>query len=564
MALPQVQNQGGLGDIAQLLQSLGPLFGTGKTGSSSSSSTGGKAGDLGQADDLIQQILGSVNDGNLDALTQNVLERAKQTFAPANISSSAAGVRGYSDTVHADLKNQAMARATAEAMSVRLQAQGAAQKTAAGLVDTKLQTNKTVANQQQSKTGTSPAGKALALLTPAAMIFNQFKRKPGSTEKPIDGSLKDETGNVSSSGPEDINSAYGNPGGADTSGAGGAFPVQDFGDDSLILNATESTIPAPVDFGNAAPLDAAAADAPSDLSVDFGNDVPMDIPASDVPADGVDPSVFDNFNLSDVDFFADGGVVPAGRRPKPVSYDEEAQVSKNVNAPRLATGSLAEQQNTATVAKRPGRALINPNDLLANPTVEGSDTGLAPMTSFADNGPAPHGLSTGIGIAAGLMGATVPLGLVFSLLSMLANANDGAIEGQSGQESLASMNGVDALTDALSQNAGPEEGFGPDDAGNSGFNDSADNSSSNDGGRDGEGDGGGGDGGGDGGGEFDGGIQDAANTKESSGIDKKLIHVTPGEAVLPVDTVQALGEDFIDQLIAATHTPLKRRANGRR
>lgn len=564
MALPQVQNQGGLGDIAQLLQQLGPLFGTGKTSGSSSSSTSGKAGDLSQTDDLIQQILGSVNDGNLDTLTQNVLEKAKQTFAPANISSSAAGIRGYSDTVHTEMQNQAMAKATAEAMSVRLQAQGQAQKTAGGLVESKLQTNKTVANQQQSSTGASPAGKGAALITPALLLANQFSKykKNNPTEKPIDGSLKDEAGD------NDLNASYGGTAESVDSSGATAFPPQDFGNDSIILNDSLSEIPPPLDFGDAQPLpidgslpaDSISADAPSE-------DIPVDVPADDVPAD-----TFSDFNLDDIDFFADGGIVQPGARGKPTSYDENAQIRNTVNAPTLAANSTNQSQQPIIGKKgrfSTGDTGFDPNQLL----LSGDSSPADAVASAPPGATPPGGLGLGLGLAANAVGLAGPVGLAVAIGLALANSGIGAtIGGNIGTDTLGNDLGNDTL--------GTPTGVGDDNADGNASNaatagesgapagssdgtpggDTGDTGDSGDGGSAGAGDGGGsGDGG-----EYDGGIQEADNLVQKSGIDKKLIHVTPGEAVLPVDTVQALGEDTIEALIAATHTPLKRRANGRR
>jgi hypothetical protein len=75
----------------------------------------------------------------------------------------------------------------------------------------------------------------------------------------------------------------------------------------------------------------------------------------------------------------------------------------------------------------------------------------------------------------------------------------------------------------------------------------------------------GGDSGGDGGGgnEADGGPIEARTAEDNEGLDKVIIHATPGEAILPVDTVQALGGmDAIEELIRKTHRQLGEHANG--
>jgi len=65
--------------------------------------------------------------------------------------------------------------------------------------------------------------------------------------------------------------------------------------------------------------------------------------------------------------------------------------------------------------------------------------------------------------------------------------------------------------------------------------------------------------GGDGGDGYQKGGEIRGNKQESRGVDKKVIRVTPGEFVIPKDTVQILGEDFFEELIAMTHTPVGRR-----
>lgn len=585
-ALPDLtKGQGGSGgitDIVQLMQSLGPLLGSGKTNISSNTKSSADPTSMGQADELIKQILESVSGDNLDTLTANTLERAKQTFAPNNIAPNAAGVRGYSDTVNKSMKNEAMARASAEAMTVRLNAVNAANKNASGLVEAKLNATKSTQQQQSQQTGPNTAGKLLSLATPLAIAYNQFKNK---TSKVPDQTPDPETG------ANDINSDYGGES-TPTDGTGGGFPTQDFGNDSLILLPTQSEVPLPLDFGSD-PLiaDSISADAPSDIDPSLVDTTPTDIPGADSPdfspdvsdtATDSSDSIFSDIDFSD--FFADGGVVP-GKRPKPGSYEEGALPSNN----RSAIGTLATTvptpiNPTPINTRRVSRETITPEELLTNEG--GVDAGQFSSINNAE-GP-PPGLSLGLGIATSMMGAGIPLGLVFSLFTQLskiqdssqgpdtslgvaiANSRDqngpeqGAEQGDEGAANAANQDSAEAAGGGPSGNEG-DNGGGTGSSGEGSGSDDGGAGAGNDGGGSGGDDGGGDDGGG---GEFDGGIQDSDSRMESTGIDKKIIHVTPGESVLPVDTTKALqalfGPDVIDQIIAATHTPVRKKANGRR
>jgi hypothetical protein len=174
--LPKVENTGGgIEGIVQLFNSLGPLLGSGKNKTTSTSTTSSDPATNTQADELIKKIMEGVSPENLDVLEGNTIERARQAFAPNNISPNAAGIRGYSDTVNSSLRNEAMARASAEAMTARLAAINAAQKTASSVVETKLQTNKVQQQQQAQQTGPNKAGQLLSLATPLAIGYNALK-----------------------------------------------------------------------------------------------------------------------------------------------------------------------------------------------------------------------------------------------------------------------------------------------------------------------------------------------------------------------------------------------------
>lgn len=580
--MPAVQNQGGIQDIVQLFQSLGPLLGSGKTSTGSKTTTSADPATLGQSDDLIKQIMDSVNPDNLDAQTSNILERAKQTFAPNNISPNASGIRGYSDTVNSSLRNEAMARATAEAMSARLTATNAAAKTSAGLVESKLQATKTVQQQQTQQTGPNTAGKVLSAATPLALLYNQFRNKapkvPDKVEDPED------TTDPVVSADSSNNIDYVNNDINVNDASGGGFPVQDSGSSDLILNSSQSDVPLPLDFSSEQPL------------VDS---TPTDIPAEDAPSDTIDasepafdaidtssdttseaPGIFDDIFGGDFSF-ADGGVVPAGRRPAPNSYEDDALPGNN-RAPiasifsggAIADSSLARTPTPAAISRKQ-QLQGSPAGDLNSTSGDGKDAG--EFSSIDDGTPAPAGLGLGIGLANHAFSLSMgPLGLAFSLgLALAKNATiskDGpdapAPPGMDNfgplQEPAPNQAPPDPPNFDLDGMSPPDPGLGPDpnapdptpdqDPGND------DNGDDSDGGGGGSG-GDGGDGGDGGGGDADGGVLIADNAQESNGIDKKKINVTPGEAVLPVDTVHYLqskyGESIIDDLIRHTHTPIR-------
>jgi hypothetical protein len=181
--MPKVESGGGIQGIATLLNTLAPMFGTGKqktTGGGGTAVTTADPAALGQLDELLKKVLGGTDEGAIDDMVANILTRAKQEFGPAMIGTKAAGLRGYSDTVRAQMANEAMARATGEAAAAKLQAINANNKIAAGLVDSKVQASKTVRdtrNEQTQRTGMSPMGTALGLGLTAAQIYALMKKK---------------------------------------------------------------------------------------------------------------------------------------------------------------------------------------------------------------------------------------------------------------------------------------------------------------------------------------------------------------------------------------------------
>lgn len=158
--------------VTELLAQLDKMIGGGKT--SSSSTTSPDAGALDQEQLMLQKIFADINPASMDAMVGNIMERAKQTFGPAAISANAGGIRAYSDTVLASLRNEAMARATGEAVSAQLEAVNKANATAASLVSNRLNASKTT--QSTSKTGPSTVGQAAGLLSLGSAGMNIYKK----------------------------------------------------------------------------------------------------------------------------------------------------------------------------------------------------------------------------------------------------------------------------------------------------------------------------------------------------------------------------------------------------
>lgn len=184
-AVPTVSNDtSGLDSLIKLLGVLAPSFGTGKqvtsTGGGTSTSTetasvSPEAND--QSNALLKQIMDSANGGDIDAMVQNILTQAKNTFGQQAIEGNASGVRAYSDTVQTSLRNDAMAKATAAAAQAKLSAINDANKTATQLVDAKLANTRSVTQvatkpptTSTQQTGASSLGKTVSLLSGAAAV----------------------------------------------------------------------------------------------------------------------------------------------------------------------------------------------------------------------------------------------------------------------------------------------------------------------------------------------------------------------------------------------------------
>lgn len=558
-----VPQTGGVKDIAFLLASLGPLFSPGDSHTSSTKTLSPEA--EAQANELIQKLFGNLSPENLDALVANTLDRAKQSFAPGNILSAGAGLRGYSDTVASSLKNEAMARATAESMSVRLDAFNKAGSTAAGLIQSKMQN--TGSTDSQTSKDDSDLGTALKYALPAAFLYDKWDKLG-----PSDGfSFSAPFNMFSNDAPTDIIPGSGDGLGGINDLSGGNMDTGGFDDN--ILNG----------INLAGAISAPAAPAPP-----LDSNVPLDVDGNDLTDQDWLDSIDAGGGLTDdlVDFF-DGGLIgkkkpPLGRvtnikkvkgyadggRIQPGSYTTDAL--QNAIQRRTIQSPQLHDEPKAAVAPAPKRTRDNSSSDVGNDDLSDSQD-----TSGLASGPfsgTPGFIGMGIAGAHALIG-DLPGAVMALAKSAAVNQAIGQFFSNSSPD--LGDGAMAALANADSGISGPGMlgvATGNDDLGGAGFVSSGDQtagegnfgSDAPDGG-DGAGDGGAGDGGGSGDGGGGDGFADgkkikAKNKVEASGIDKVQIHATPGEYMLPVDTTEILGEDFLDSIVAATHTPLRKAA----
>lgn len=236
-SLQKIQSSGGIQDIAQLFTSMSPMFGSGTSTVSESQTSSADPGSLNQADELLKKIMADSSNENFDAMISNILTKAKQEFGPAIASSKAAGVRSYSDSVLHQMGNEAMARATAQAAEAKINAINTSNKTAASLVEAKLQATKTIQQSKTAKTGASPLGKASALALGGAQVYSLSKKlfkkdDPFNTDST---GMIDGTGGVSI---DDFDSSFSAP-----AGSGIGSSAESFSQD-LFLNETAGPLEA--------------------------------------------------------------------------------------------------------------------------------------------------------------------------------------------------------------------------------------------------------------------------------------------------------------------------------
>lgn len=180
-----------LDNIIKLFSLAGPALGGGKTTGTSSQTTSGTATKTidpaasKQMDDLLANILRQNQNPAIDDMIANIMERAKQAFAPAIGQSLAGGNRAYSDTTLQSAAREAAARATGEAAGAKLSFIQGNNQTAANLVNNKVANSTsetktgTTTGTNISQVGVSPAGKLLQYGTGALGAYSLYRKLAG-------------------------------------------------------------------------------------------------------------------------------------------------------------------------------------------------------------------------------------------------------------------------------------------------------------------------------------------------------------------------------------------------
>lgn len=187
-AVPIIQGgSDGLDSITKLLAVLNPMLGSGTTRTSGGTTTfSEKASVDGETNDqtnaLLQKIMGDANGPDIDNMVANILTQAKNAFGSQAIESNAAGVRGYSDTVQTQLRNDAMAKAVAASAQAKLGALNEANRTATQLVSNKMSNTRSIQQATtkpgtSSSTGASTLGQATQIISGAAAIRSLMSKK---------------------------------------------------------------------------------------------------------------------------------------------------------------------------------------------------------------------------------------------------------------------------------------------------------------------------------------------------------------------------------------------------
>ena len=556
-------------DLGNLFVQMGGLYGSGKTTETSSSSTESNR----QQQKLLDQILGMNNSQYLDDMTANIMNRAKQEFAPILGQSMGAGERAYSSTVIKQLADEAMARATAASGQARLEFLSANQKTAAGLITTKMQSEKTTTR----KTGKAPAATALNVIGTGLTgysLFDKFQQR------------KVKSPNAE---PELLNQ-YETPGVSDPGVTFSGEPSGFVPNAEILSNQPQDIV---TELLNLVPevvtnnFDINANVNPSDFAIPSDNSFTSDpVTISDVPDVPVDTGGGNDFfddigdifdNSGDIFDFADGGEVPFKRDPRaaylPGTGGRPVRTPPGLSNPLAVIPVLPEKPKV--VEAPTGNDSGDSGDAGVSGSSGVSDTGITGGSSItgqqaANLGSAlmsgnPIAIAIAIGnIAVSQPQLSEPTAISFAELSQVQTfaapavedvvgveigpdvevgtaPGPGTVEGTAigadiGAEAAAAAAAAEAEGTAAAAAAAAEEG------------------AAEEGGTEG-GDEGGDDGGDDG--EAEGGIQRARSSKEL-GIDNKIIKVTPGEYVLPVDVVEFLGKDVLDLIVDTVHTPVKR------
>lgn len=566
MPTPVIQNSGGgLNDFANLIKTLSGEFGSGKTKEDQKMSVDPAVN--AQADQLLQQIAGSANPADIDAMIQSILSRAKQAFGPAAIGANAAGIRAYSDTTEAALRDEAIARATGEAAQAKLAAINTANATAAKVVDSKMANNRQV--QTQRKTGATPTGMGLLLSLGAGAVAKRLPKGLFGDSEAGDTGLTKSSYSPGEFGPENVANFPGDVGQTSNAMDVGEPESVFVGDLPTIFDNPDIPDSSQVFDGESAASDITegSGDAVTDAAIGVDEGIENSIGEGVVGGGGED--LFTDFFGG---FFADGGVV-SGQRAAPGAYapgvlDSPTTKPSSSLAPSATIAGPATAPKTTTQPRK--TITIDQDGNLVNGAAGVADANTSPGMSFGGFSPSSVAVA-----AANVAGGNFPAAAMALMISAFVNGKTDPVvepntellpptEEEINQTELiappaeAPQTGfTEAGFDAAMTAADADAVSGTADASAPAASDAGTSTGAGDGGAD---SGGGDSGGGDGSSEADGGVIQGNDAQDYSGIDKVLIHVTPGEAVLPVDTVNALGGlDAIEELIKKTHRPIRRR-----
>lgn len=516
-------------------------------GTQTSGSSSGVVSQQGQTAPLEALIAMMSDPANLENLVASMFQKgAAQVPGLTQQFANATGTRTTNNNMLglslAEL-NQSIAQAIAQA-AVQ-QTNNAAQ--AAGKL---AEVNKvqSTSGQQTQKTAAAPGAAGKGLLTLGGLYgLNRFEKELGL------GKSKDST--ASSGGTVSTTPVF-----SGTPGVNSPVDVVsgvEAGFNPSIQIGSGSTIP---------PIEAFNIDIPS-ISFDAGSSV------SDLGGGGgfdYTPDFGDGGAEFDFDFFgfADGGLVtgmddPRRRRTSPAFFnsvrpgapatlDFEGIGARNSPLPPVIV------VNTGTGAENTGTGSVDSETSTGN---QGTGDSTSSTTDSPGNVNAQGSLASGLtaGVLSGnpITGLVVGLGNFFmkGLMDAIFSPPTAVTEEigppapPTAEEEAIGVPSTQPTAEATGTPGAPDAPSDTPDAMGGGIG--SDDSSA------GTGDTGGDTGGADSSGFIDGGVVKAQDKKHRRGIDLIPIKATAGEYVLPLDTVELIGVEILDELVAATHTAVK-------
>lgn len=263
-----------------------------------------------------------------------------------------------------------------------------------------------------------------------------------------------------------------------------------------------------------------------------------------VPAGGaVDPVAGKRRGISGVedgasDSSVQGSATAASVAPGGAGTDATANsVGEGTNAPAVGIGGIAVAIANALTGNVPAAIASLGKSVAVNQIVSALTSGNSAGGATGAQG----------GVSTGLTGEDTDSAEGVSAIGEGGVAGDGNAGAASSSAAASTGLSGDSVADA-----GAAAGDGAGGAGDAGSGDGSGDAGG------GSGDAGGGDGAGSAGGG-DGGFAAGGRIKprikaDTEGVDKELIRATPGEYVLPLDVVEYLGRDNLDELISLVHT----------